>query len=129
CGVNHEIVDLAGQSALILPGSNPVIAKGGLYNTSSNIGRVNEDHFAVIPEAQFRLGANLTERLSVFAGYDFLYISNVVRPVQQIDPVINSALLPTSAQFGAGGIAKPEFKFEQTSFWMHGATVGMTMRY
>src|SRR5580765_6491223 len=86
-GVNHETVDINGNFADPLPvlygqfGAGP----GGLFATQSNSGRQNHNRFIVIPEIGVQAGINVTSRIRVFAGYDAVYLSDVVRPGNQLD--------------------------------------------
>ena len=47
------------------------------------------DRFAVLPEFGFDVGYQLTSRWRSFIGYNFLYISDVARPGNQIDGGVN----------------------------------------
>jgi len=71
-----------------------VVQQGGLLALPSNIGTQTRNRFAVIPELGVKVGYQLTDHIRVYAGYNFLYASSVVRPGNQIDPVINRAQLP-----------------------------------
>jgi len=105
---------------------------GGYFAQPTNIGSHSRSVFAVVPEVGLNIGYRITEWVSVFAGYTFLYTNNVVRPAQQIDRNIN----PTqSASFGGTpptplqGPARPSFKFSGTDFWAQGMNVGLLFRY
>ena len=50
----------------------------------------------MVPEAQVQVGWDLFRWMRVFAGYNFIYLSNVVRPGNQIDRGINPANLPVN---------------------------------
>jgi hypothetical protein len=78
-------------------------------------------------EANVRLGYHVTDHLTGFIGYDFQYLSNVVRPGDQIDPSINPGNLPTSQQFGTpGSTFRPTVLFKQTDFFTTGLAFGLT---
>ena len=51
----------------------------------------------------FNVGVNLTKSITVFVGYNFMYISQVARPGNQINPVIDSTTVPFSPNFGGLG--------------------------
>ena len=105
---------------------------GGYFAQLTNIGSHTRSVFAVVPEVGLNIGYRITEWVSVFAGYTFLYTNSVVRPAQQIDRNIN----PTqSASFGGTpptvleGPAHPSFKFNGSDFWAQGLNVGLAGRF
>ncbi len=129
-GVMHEMVGINGATAFTVPGVAPVTFPGGLLALPTNIGNYSHDHFAVIPEVGLRLGYQITNNLRVFVGYNFLYASNVVRPGDQISPVINRSQQPTA--FGPSplvGASAPVPLFRQTGFWAQGVNFGLEFRY
>jgi len=135
-GVNHEEVTVNGSYVDLLPtfytgfGAGP----GGLFAQRTNIGTTYRNQFAVTPEAELRVGINLLTNLRIFAGYDFLYLSNVVRPGNQIDPHINVTGMgssPINPGFPGPlvGAAQPASQFNQTNFWAQGITFGIQISY
>jgi hypothetical protein len=105
-------------------GAAPV--PGGVLAVQSNIGHYRNSRFAVLPEVGVHAGYQLTPALRVFAGYTFVYLSDVVRAAEQIDLTINPNQLPPAVP---GGPAQPAFQFQHTSFWAHGIQLGMELRY
>jgi hypothetical protein len=88
--------------------------------------------FAVVPEVGLNIGYRITEGVSVFAGYTFLYTNSVVRPAQQIDRNINptqSASFEGSPPTPLVGPAQPSFKFHDSDFWAQGLNVGLVARF
>lgn len=105
-------------------------AFGGLYANASNIGRYNHDEFAFIPELTLNVGLNVTRSLTAFVGYNFLWISNVARPSEQFNPVVNTATVPFSPNYGATNRPNvPRQIFAQDQFWLMGLNAGLTFRY
>src|SRR5262249_15009375 len=109
---------------------------GGLLALSSNSGHFERNRFAVVPEAGITVGYQVTDHLKLFAGYNFLFMSNVVRPGDQIDPVLNPHLIPNfikTSPGAAGGnnfpFRRPAFQFHETSFWAQGVTAGLEVKY
>jgi hypothetical protein len=86
----------------------------------------NQSAFAVIPEVQFRLGFDITDYLQLYAGYDYFYWSSVIRPGNQIDPVINTSQRNGGALVGA---ARPEVPMTQSAIWAQGLTFGFEVKY
>lgn len=99
---------------------------GGLLAQPTNIGELSSDKFAVLPEANVTLGCQLTRNVAITGGYSFLYLSNVVRPGDQIDLSLN----PT--QFDGGvliGEARPAASVNTSEFWMHGFNAGVEVTW
>ena len=127
-GVAHEVVEIRGFTGI---DTQPATARNaGLFALSSNSGRHTRNEFAVAPEGTMRVKFRVTERLHLFGGYWFLYMSRVARPGDQIDPGVNLNLVPTSNTFGtAGGANRPGVNIRSTDFFVHGATFGLEWRY
>lgn len=108
----------------------PINAPAGLLALASNSGTFTRNAFAVVPEVGVNLGLRITERFSAFAGYTFIYWSDVARPGDQIDRNLNPNLIPTSNTFGTpGGPARPAPGIRSTDFYAHGLNVGLSFRY
>jgi len=135
-GDSHESVRVTGNSTLQpvgpdgLPSGPRLTAPGGLLATATNIGRVERDRFGFLPECRIGLGWQPCPQFRIFAGYTFLYWSDVVRAGDQIDRVVNLTQVPTSATFGSlTGPARPFVPFKTTDFWAQGVDFGVELRY
>lgn len=119
-GDTHEIVNVNGVSGGNI-GGVPILANQGLYAQPTNIGRQTHDNFAVVPEVGFTVGYNFTQNFRAFVGYNFLYISSVARPGNQVDPYLNIS------QFTGPlvGPARPTRIFKDGDFWAQGLTFGV----
>ncbi len=130
-----EINGNSGYSDLSRPnpntgGVNTGSAFGGLYANASNIGRYNHDEFAFIPEININVGLNVTRGITAYLGYNFLYINNIARPSDQINPIVNGATVPSSPNYGAlNRPIVPRQIFSQDEFWLMGVNFGLSMRY
>ena len=81
----------------------------------------------MVPELGVRAGVQVTEHARVFVGYNFLYMSNVVRAGDQIDLRVNpNQLAPNNS---LGGPALPAFTPKTTDFWAQGISLGLELRY
>ena len=120
-GSTHQEVRITGQSTANIPGVGVQRFSGGELTQPTNIGDYDRDRFSVVPEVGLTLGYQATDRLSLLAGYTFIYWSNVVRPGDQIDTGVN-----TSQRFGGAlvGDPRPAFSFRETDFWAHGLSLG-----
>ena len=108
-----------------LPGS-------GTFVQPSNLGRTTRDQFAIAPEIGVKVSYQLTDRLQVFAGYDFLYLSTVIRPGEQIDRSINfSQTVQSTIMTGnpAAPGTQPAVTLVSSDFWAQGIKLGLEFRY
>ena len=127
-GVSNDVVSIRGTTNIDTQPATT--ANGGLLAVSSNSGQFTRNTFAVVPEVGVSLKFQLTDRLRVFAGYTFIYWSNVARPGDQVDTNVNPNLVPTSMTFGTpGGTTSPAFAFHTTNFFAHGVNLGLEFRY
>ena len=129
-GNMHESVNINGSTTFLVPGLAPNVQPGGLLALPTNIGRYERDRFAVVPEAGIKIGYQFSKRWRAFIGYSFLYLSDVVRPGNQIDRGINVTQLPSV--LGPGtlvGAARPAFMFHSTDFWAQGVNFGLEFRW
>jgi Putative beta barrel porin-7 (BBP7) len=128
-GATHQTVEIQGSSTQSGPGGVNGTFPGGFFTQPSNMGSFSANQFAVIPSVELKLYILLSQRMRLFAGYDFMYWSQVVRPGSQIDHNIN---LSQSAVFGSGtlsGPASPGPLFTRTDFWAQGVSFGLEVRY
>jgi hypothetical protein len=129
-GNAHEVVQVSGNTSLTGPGLTPQTLPGGLLAVASNSGRSTRDEFTFIPEANVRAGYQLTEHLSAFVGYTFLYWFDTLRPGNQIDRTVNPNLVPSNLSFGTPTtVARPLVPFQKSDFWAQGINFGVEFRY
>lgn len=102
---------------------------GGWLALPTNIGKSNTDQFAFVPELTWKLGYQWTQRISTYIGYNWLYMSRVLRPGDQIDATINPTIVPVSGAAGPFGPPRPARNFNETDFWTQGVTLGLSIRY
>jgi Putative beta barrel porin-7 (BBP7) len=128
-GNAHEVVN-AGGSTMLSGTGGPAILPGGLLAVSSNSGTFSRNEFTFVPEGGAKIGVHITDYITAFAGYTFIYWYDVARPSEQIDRVINPALVPSNLAFGSGvGPNRPFAPFSRTDFWAQGVSVGLEVRY
>ncbi len=128
-GNNHQTVDIDGVSAVAVPGVSPL--PGGLLALQgANLGRRVSNRMAVLGEVNAKAGLQVSQSLRLTVGYDFLYVNAVARPGEQIDPIVNPRLVPTSTTFGSvSGLTSPVRTAARDDWYAHGFTVGMELRY
>jgi hypothetical protein len=128
-GLTTERTQISGTSTLVTPAGNQ-LAEGGILALPSNIGVRNRTIFGIVPEWGATLGFNVTSYLRLTAGYSFLLWNRVSRPGDLIDRAVNPAQIPTSSTFGGPpDPARPEFRFNDSPFWVHMATVGVEVYF
>jgi hypothetical protein len=131
-GSNHEAVEVQGTSTLFPNPGPTTTVPVGQFAGPSNIGRRTRDEFAVIPEVEVKVGYQVTNWLRATVGYNFLYVSRVVRPGSQVDLFVNDSVNPVNGAFGVAPIdrsALPQPLFNRTDFWAQGITFGLELRY
>jgi hypothetical protein len=103
---------------------------GGLLAPPGTICNLRRDEFTHIFETQATIGYNWCGWLTTFVGYNFMFVSNVIRPGDQFTNVLNPATVPTSPTFGLGGpVSTPDVRFTQSDFWLQGVTFGALFKY
>ncbi len=125
-GNTHQEVQISGSTVFTSSGGVAVTQPGGLLALPTNIGTYSRDQFTVVPQIGINVGRQLTNHVRVYVGYTSIYWSSVVRPGDQIDPVINTTQLPTAAGPGTlVGPARPAFAFHDSGLWAHGINAGV----
>jgi hypothetical protein len=127
-GDTHENVDINGSTTTTTAGVSTT-TPGGFFTQASNLGPQRRDLFAVVPQASAMLGFNVTQRLTMFAGFDFLYWNPVTRAGDQVDRVLN---LTQSPAFNGGvlvGANRPEPMYSRPAFYADGLSLGVQYRY
>jgi hypothetical protein len=132
-GDMREQVNISGSTTYTpLPNGTSTTFGTGILASGSNSGNHQMDHFVVIPELNFKIGYELNDHWRVWAGYDFLFVSNVVRPGDQIDRRLNPSQIPLPPPAGAQplvGVAQPAVLFRTTTFIAQGVSFGLQYRW
>jgi hypothetical protein len=124
-GDNYQTVSINGNSVVSGFGLPSGTSSGGIFTQATNIGQQSRNQFAVVPEAQVQLGYTISSGIRLFVGYDFIYLSNVVRPGDQIDTTLNFTGSPViSPGSTLTGAARPMPLFNGSSFWAQGVKFG-----
>lgn len=126
-GSTRQRVRIHGST--LINGTQPAV-QGGLLALNSNIGDYQRDEFTVLPELNAKMGYQLTDQLRLTFGYTGLYWSNVVRPGDQIDRIIEQAQIPNAISSAPtpNGVF-PRFSFNQTDYWAQGINFGLDYRW
>ena len=129
-GVNHERLTVYGGYQAVNFVATGVVStgSGGIYAQPSNSGSFVSNNFAVVPEAQVKLGYALTPAIQLTVGYDFIYMSDVVRPGDQLDRNLPKGQI-FSQNGGAVSTTSPSRLFNRTDFYAHGLTAGVSVLF
>ncbi len=124
----QQIVTIDGRTVITQANGQSNATFQGLYTQSSNIGRHTRNDFAVLPEIGLRFGVQLTESARIYVGYNWMYLSSVVRAGDQIDTRVNTGFLPPG-NTSALGPPLPAFQFRTTDYWLQGVSFGMEVKF
>lgn len=129
-GVTHQELDITGSQAILQPGQQtPAVFHGGLLAVGPNLGHFTNNEFSVVPEATFNVGYMVTPTLRAYVGYNFLYWTNVIRPGEQIDRVVDLTFVPNARPVAFSGLNRPQPLFQQSDFWAQGLQFGLELRW
>ena len=128
-GVNHQTVKIDGFQSVQRGGATlPFV--GGLLALPSNIGKQERNRFAVVPEIGVNLGYQINENWRATVGYTFMYWTNVLRPADQIDRVLDINQIPNfRPPAPAAPTRRPVVPFKESGFWAQGMNMGLEYRY
>lgn len=123
-GNMHQELDIYGWSSTF-DGTSTTTRAGGLLALPTNMGHFNRDRLTVIPEVEVKIGLQVTPAIRATIGYDFTYVSRVMRPGHQLDLVINT----TQRSGPLEGPARPLPVLQSTDVFIQGITAGLEFRY
>lgn len=120
--------EIAGGSTALLTGGARIDRSGNLLALTSNSGVHDRMKLAWVRETSLNVGYRLTDHVQLRLGYQFFWVSSVLRPGQQIDLAVNPTLLPFNPGPVSGSI-RPLYKADGEVFWMHGINLGLAMQF
>jgi hypothetical protein len=129
-GQMRQVADIDGVTHMRPPNASTIVYLGGLLALRTNIGRHRRNRLAFLPEASVDVGWPLARNLKAYAGYTLLWVDNMARAGEQIDPVVNTTQFPILSGNGPlSGPARPAFDFAGKDFWMQRLVVGLELRF
>lgn len=132
-GSTREEVTIDGYTTIRLPDGTTPVARGGLLALDqTNIGKFDRDVLTVVPEITVNASYMVNDSFRVFLGYNFLYWSNVTRPGNNIDIVVNPNFLPSidpANPPSREGQSRPTLLFGGGDFWVMGLNLGAELRF
>jgi hypothetical protein len=123
-GNNRETVSIAGVNSITTLGST-IVNEGGFLAQPSNIGKSTRNMFTAIPEIGVNLKLDVTCNLRATLGYNFLWVSNIVRSGSQVDLNVDPRQINNP-----GFIAtQPARTVNDGTFYLQGLTAGVEGRW
>jgi hypothetical protein len=114
-GATHETVLVNGITNVFPTNAAPTTLGGGNFATLQ-AGRYSTNRFAVAPEGQLNVGYQFTPWIRGMVGYNFLFLSSVARPGNQIDNTYD-------------GAAHPTVPLTSSSFWAQGLNLSLQLDF
>lgn len=117
------------QQRAVLSGatSNSTQNSGLLVQQETNAGVWEQDESAYMHDVGAKLTYYPVERLKLSIGYSLMFISDVLRPGDQIDLAIDGRFFPATT--APADATRPAFDFDSTHFYLHGINVGLECNF
>jgi hypothetical protein len=128
-GATHQTLEISGSQTRLFPNGTVMNFNGGLLAAGPNLGRFERDKFSVVPEFTLNVGYWVTPHVRVFAGYNFLMWTNVIRPGDQIDRVVDLTFVPNAPMAMPSGQPRPRPLFAQRDLVVNGVQLGLEWRW
>lgn len=130
-GTTFQTLTINGFQARQRPNMQPMFFRtGGLLAAQTNVGRFTREEFSVVPEFTLNVGYRVTPNLRVFGGYNFLLWTNVIRPGDQIDRVVDVTFVPNGPMVAVpSGMNRPRPTFTQRDLAVNGIQFGADYRW
>ncbi|QJW94548.1 BBP7 family outer membrane beta-barrel protein [Frigoriglobus tundricola] len=130
-GTVFQSADISGGQALTFANGTVQSTSGGLLALPSNIGHYSQARFAVVPEVGLNVGYQVTSRMKVFVGYNFLYLSSAVRPGTTIDQNVDAARIPNFLPAGSATPVSPHPtpQLATSGYFIQGINFGLIYRW
>lgn len=121
-GNMNSSLRISGSSTSGVPPALTTNAGGALALDS--IGDYERDVFTFAPEANVKLGYRFRDHVLFTVGYSFIYWDSVALAGDNINPVFDGTTLGTAGPFG-----QPTFGLADSSFYVQGIDLGLTIDF
>jgi len=114
-----------------MPGLVLPLRNQGILVPAGAAGRWQQREFAVLPEATMKFSYRFASQSRFYFGYNFLYLSEVFRPGDQVEAVADLSgiimAIPAGERLGpyVRGLLLPE----RSDYWVQGLIFGLEYRY
>jgi len=126
-GRMHEEIRIRGNTVVTDVLNNQTAFDGGLLAQPTNIGVYARNQTAFIPELNFNLSRQLTQRLDFTVGYTFVWFSTVVLAGDQVDLRVNDTQMLGGPLVGPANPGPPAF--HDTNYYVHALSFGINYRF
>ncbi len=116
---------ISGSTVTTVPPGPAVGSNTGLLTLPTNIGFASNNTLAIVPELNVSVRYNLKKNVQLTAGYSLIYWSKIILAGDIIDTTIN----PTQVPGPLVGAARPTVSVSDDSFYYHGITAGVHIRF
>lgn len=99
---------------------------GGYFVLPSMSRHRNQVRFSVVPDVDFNVGYQIVSGLRLYAGYNFIFIANVVRPSHQLDRKFNPTGSPLYqlSPLPLSGTRSHKKNLKLINMWIQGMNLG-----
>jgi hypothetical protein len=126
-GTTEQQVTISGDTVTTVGGVTQTY-QGGLLAQRTNIGSYQRNRFSAIPEIGLTVGYQLGRGWAANLGYSLIFWNRVARAGNQVDPVVDSRLIPPENP-PAPDATRPGFAFRDSVFWAQGVNFGLSYRW
>jgi hypothetical protein len=130
-GVTRQTITIDGFQHVTRANGTQQAFVGGLLAVPSNIGTFSRSRFSAVPELGVNIGYQITDSLLAWVGYTIVFWTDVVRPGDQIDRVLDVSQIPNFNVVPPPPAPqrRPLVPFRERTFWAQGMNVGLEYRY
>lgn len=107
----------------------PLVAPGGILTPSIGFVDQSRTRYAVIPEFNIGIGYQICKGVRATVGYNFLYLTTIARPGDQIAFSQTNTNIAVAGTATAVTVNQPTFRYVDTDLWAQGLTAGFSIRY
>lgn len=126
-GNTSQRVFIDGATTVTVPANPAVVQPYGILAVPSNIGTYERDKFGVYSETQLKLGYQVSNRLQLQFGYNFVFLNSVARAGDHVDLTVNGTQIDPNV--AVAGPLRPRFDFVDESIFLHGLSFGLNYRF
>lgn len=127
-GATTQTVTISGYQLVTPPGGATASFTGGLLAAGPNLGKFTKTRFSFVPEATLNVGYWFTPSFRGYVGYNLLYWTNVIRPGDQIDRVVDLSFVPNSPTTVTSAF-RPQPTFTASDLLVQGVQFGVEFRW
>ena len=124
-GNMRQAYTISGSTVTTVPPGPAAGINTGLLTLPTNIGFASNNTMAIVPELNVSVKYNLKKNVQLTAGYSLIYWSKIILAGDIIDTTIN----PTQVPGPLVGAARPAVSVSDDSFYYHGITAGVHIRF